>query len=245
MKKTYYAFCAATTLAFAMPAYSQVVTSTDKTTGTPLTDTIHESTSDKSDDVPLVYGSTTKPGWNSSNVTITGSDTLQSKGSAGNSAVNITDGGGFASLADSGSDGATNLYSLVINPDQTFTDMKFAVQLTGAGSFNIYYLLGGAASYVMDPTVYFTDNKGNTNYLVDVTGGTFDAIQILSSTASIFEMKQISINLADGTPPPPPPPPPPVPEPATWAMMLLGFAGTGIAVRRQRRLGQQVLSQIA
>jgi len=30
---------------------------------------------------------------------------------------------------------------------------------------------------------------------------------------------------------------PDVPEPATWAMMLLGFAGIGIATRRGRRLG--------
>jgi hypothetical protein len=34
----------------------------------------------------------------------------------------------------------------------------------------------------------------------------------------------------------------PVPEPATWAMMLLGFAGIGLAIRRRR---QPVLAQIA
>lgn len=34
----------------------------------------------------------------------------------------------------------------------------------------------------------------------------------------------------------------PVPEPATWAMMLLGFAGIGMAVRRNRR---PALAQIA
>ena len=35
----------------------------------------------------------------------------------------------------------------------------------------------------------------------------------------------------------------PVPEPATWAMMLLGFGGIGFAMRRRR--GQQTLAQIA
>jgi PEP-CTERM motif len=50
---------------------------------------------------------------------------------------------------------------------------------------------------------------------------------------------------AIGTPtsnPPPPPPPPVVPEPATWAMMLLGFGAVGFALRRRRRTS---ISQLA
>jgi hypothetical protein len=35
---------------------------------------------------------------------------------------------------------------------------------------------------------------------------------------------------------------PPVPEPATWAMMLIGFAGIGVAMRRRRK---PVLAQLA
>ncbi len=37
----------------------------------------------------------------------------------------------------------------------------------------------------------------------------------------------------------------PVPEPATWALMLLGFGGIGMALRRSRRRGNQALMQIA
>lgn len=37
---------------------------------------------------------------------------------------------------------------------------------------------------------------------------------------------------------------PPVPEPGTWAMMLLGFAGAGIALRRGRR-SRSGLPQVA
>ena len=43
---------------------------------------------------------------------------------------------------------------------------------------------------------------------------------------------------------PNPPPPPPLPEPTTWAMMLLGFGVTGIAVRRSRRR-KVVMEQLA
>jgi hypothetical protein len=38
---------------------------------------------------------------------------------------------------------------------------------------------------------------------------------------------------------------PAVPEPATWAMMLLGFGGIGLALRRGRRQTKQALMQIA
>jgi hypothetical protein len=41
-----------------------------------------------------------------------------------------------------------------------------------------------------------------------------------------------------------PPPPPSVPEPATWAMMLLGFGAAGTAIRRSRRKETRLL-QIA
>lgn len=40
------------------------------------------------------------------------------------------------------------------------------------------------------------------------------------------------------------PPPPSVPEPATWAMMLMGFGAAGAALRRSRRKGEK-LFQIA
>ena len=43
----------------------------------------------------------------------------------------------------------------------------------------------------------------------------------LSSTANAFEIDNIAINA--------------VPEPGTWAMMLLGFGGIGLAMRRRRR----------
>ena len=63
-----------------------------------------------------------------------------------------------------------------------------------------------------------------------------------SITTSIPGLSGVVLYANGGEPPPPPPPPPPVPEPATWAMMLLGFGGIGYAMRRRRRM---VLEQVA
>jgi hypothetical protein len=51
----------------------------------------------------------------------------------------------------------------------------------------------------------------------------------LTSTTNAFEIDNIAIN-------------PGVPEPATWALMILGFAGIGMALRRRSR---PALAQIA
>jgi len=59
----------------------------------------------------------------------------------------------------------------------------------------------------------------------DVTNFTY--LRLISTT-NAFEIDNLAIN--------------PVPEPATWAMMLLGFAGIGFAVRKQRKPS---LTQIA
>jgi len=59
--------------------------------------------------------------------------------------------------------------------------------------------------------------------------------------ASLTNLGGIS---GEGTPvgPPPPPPPPAVPEPATWAMMLIGFGAVGFQIRRRRA---STLAQLA
>lgn len=50
----------------------------------------------------------------------------------------------------------------------------------------------------------------------------------LSSSVNAFEIDDLAIN--------------PVPEPATWALMLLGFGGIGLAMRRRRK---PALAQLA
>lgn len=54
--------------------------------------------------------------------------------------------------------------------------------------------------------------------------------------AGLTTQQQAQIVNFNGGPPPPPPPPPSgaVPEPGAWALMILGFGGAGVALRRRR-----------
>ena len=62
---------------------------------------------------------------------------------------------------------------------------------------------------------------GLQSFLLNITQGSSGAIVYKTGTAP---------------PPPPPPPPPPggVPEPASWAMLIVGFGLTGAAMRRRK-----------
>ncbi|MFL6725277.1 MAG: PEPxxWA-CTERM sorting domain-containing protein, partial [Sphingomicrobium sp.] len=101
------------------------------------------------------------------------------------------------------------------------------IQLAGDGDISIFYLLSGLAdlpaNYVLAGCTPFSQKYNqNNNYIL--TGGTFNAIKIVT-TSHLFEVKQNSINLAAAF----------VPEPGTWGLMLLGFGGIGLALRRRRR----------
>ena len=153
----------------------------------------------------------------------------------GNTDLHITS--GFAQIQDAGTQG--DLFQIIINPDDLFDLMKLSVQLEGtSGTVTVYYLLSSSildanliASYTQIAGSFASGQNDNQNYLI--SGGTFSGIMVSStSPISVFQVKQNSYQLA-GTPPPPGS----VPEPATWAMMLLGFGGIGMAMRRRRKKG--------
>lgn len=162
-----------------------------------------------------------------------------------NQDVMVTITNGFAQLNDfnasSKGTGVPDWTQIIINPDLLFTDMKFALSLTGAtlstNTVDVYALLSGGPTTDADNpanyTLIGTINPGAGNNInFEVSGATFNGImlQIDSSDGSgvtLGTLKQVSYEPFIGAGG--------VPEPSTWAMMLLGFGGIGMAMRRRRR----------
>lgn len=207
------ALAGAASLAIASPAAAQTVTDTN---GTPLTQQIYGIDGTGT----TVFGSSPS---NNGVPTVTFRADTQ---------VHI--GSGFAQINDASPEVA-DFFRLIIDPLVNFTDFKFATMLTDqGGSIEVFALLTGTgdATDITTFTSVGTYNAGRNNLNKLLSGGTFDAFAIVSdSPIAFFEIKQLSFNATPGA----------VPEPGTWAMMLLGFAGIGGAVRRSRRRDGKLL----
>lgn len=94
--------------------------------------------------------------------------------------------------------------------------------------------------------VYSIDANGNPilntrrDFLTGLTGAEGAAIDPLTgdflfSTFGGGNQVMVISGFIAPPPPPPPPPPPGVPEPASWAMMIAGFALAGHALRQSKR----------
>jgi uncharacterized protein (DUF2141 family) len=229
MRRVLMAAAAAAAIGITTPA-TAAVTLTDYS-GADLATMIKASTTNTVNDVNTVWGCTQNDGA-CANVTFTG---LKADQIALN-AIHITDGAGFASITDAG--GPNELYNIVIDLTAAdFNQYMFSIQLVNDGAVSVFYMLasgGGWQGPTPSPGLNQNANANNT-YLLQ--GGTFTQIWI-ASTSPIKEFKQNSVTLGST-------PAPVVPEPATWALMLLGFGGIGFALRRGRRQGNVRMMQIA
>ena len=105
------------------------------------------------------------------------------------------------------------------------------------GSFSLKSLLSGTSSYYGNPNANFQGWNGGEPYAFYNFNSTvaFDRIDLVENGGGGFELDNLTIGnplVADagrdaGA----------VPEPASWAMMLLGFGATGAIVRGTRRRG--------
>jgi len=226
MRRVLMAAAAAAAIGITTPAYAAVELSTYN--GPDLVTMIKASKTNTVNDQVNVYGSTTNDG-STDNVQFTG---LLADGNTGTQ-IHITDGAGFASITDNS--GPQDLYKLIVDvTDQTFTQFMFSLQLINDGTVTVWYLLSSGGGWQLATPASGYDQKANGNNTYLLQGGVFSAVMV-SSTSPIKEYKQNSITLGSVA----------VPEPATWALMLLGFGGMGVALRRGRRRSKQTLMQIA
>lgn len=223
MRKLGYAIVAsAAVLAAATPASAQVTIA--PINGPNLDTAIKASKTITENDALVVFGSTENG--NSADVKFTG-----------NTLIDITDGGGFASITDSND--VADFRVLTIELTKAFTDLQFSLQLVDDGRVIIEYALFGSNTFTQaGGTNPFTQN-GNQLRDYQLTSNPDVAIGALrittcsltgvctagvgSGTGINFE-KQNSVTLAAAA----------VPEPGTWAMMLLGFGAIGVGMRRRR-----------
>jgi len=112
-----------------------------------------------------------------------------------------------------------NSYLKIDTSDATFLD--FGQQLYGDTIIGIHF---GNGSGVGNSTAFF-----EFNFTSPVNG---ISLNLPGSSGVVLYLTQA------------PPQTSPVPEPATWAMMLVGFGAAGVAMRRKRKKNE-LLSQLA
>jgi hypothetical protein len=113
-----------------------------------------------------------------------------------------------------------------------FTQADFGL-LQGTSPFSVtIHTSDGAIS-----TVNIANPTGNEPFGIQADNGTFITQVDINATVGTYNtFKQLKLGgFSNGA----------VPEPGTWGLMLLGFGGMGMALRRSRRRGTRTLMQIA
>jgi hypothetical protein len=158
-------------------------------------------------------------------------------GSGASAILNATDfGPGFSGIS---STTIGNLFGYDINGDSKwlgFPSGSATFSFGGGGTYGFGSYFTGLQT-VFGPTLTIEFNDGSQQLLnlpINVGGGAqffgFTSTVAISSLVvsrpgvDAWGMDLVSYNVAAA-----------VPEPATWAMMLAGFAGLGMATRRRRR----------
>ncbi|MES2903747.1 MAG: PEPxxWA-CTERM sorting domain-containing protein [Pseudomonadota bacterium] len=113
----------------------------------------------------------------------------------------------------------------------TFNLIPLGPQSTGTDATTVTVTFIGAITGATSQQIFNLNPNGNNFYGVQATGG--DLLTGLSfgsfvpTGSGIQALNQVRLNLTPSVSA--------VPEPATWAMMLMGFGAMGVTLRRRRR----------
>ena len=113
--------------------------------------------------------------------------------------------------------------TLSTNAGQSYL-ISFDLQNLFGGTPNFYEVLfGGVSLFTATNSAAF----GYTNFSTTATalGVSTDLAFNFRHDPSLFALDNVSVTAVNGA----------VPEPATWAMMLIGFGAMGVSMRRRRR----------
>ena len=101
-----------------------------------------------------------------------------------------------------------------------FDGAWFSGQSTTTVQFELW---SGGSVVATSAILSMTDTP---HYLATAYGGLVDKVVVLSNAPDFFVMDDVTYHGGAGG----------VPEPATWAMMILGFGAVGLTMRGQRRV---------
>ena len=174
---------------------------------------------------------------------------MVSTGATGNPVTAVTNGSGFQVMI-SGTESlvtpGAGLQLTVAAADGAFSTLTFSLADPNFTFSSLILNLDAS----QDGTVIFTDALGSSSPFAlaanglnffTLTGGPFTSLSFTTSVNGseapiLSAVTQIRLGGITGNNTSA------VPEPAAWAMMLLGFAGVGLQVRRQRK---QMIAQAA
>ena len=132
---------------------------------------------------------------------------------------NLSTNSGAATVFTADDSLLTNLTFTILSG---FTAAEFNLENGDPSSFLVNLTDSGGDTFSQTLTKL---NGSNIFNIVAPVGMAYTSATLTTSGGGFADFKQLRVTLATAA----------VPEPATWAMMLLGFAGIGMAMRRGRR----------
>jgi hypothetical protein len=153
---------------------------------------------------------------------------------SGQGNINL-DASGQATISSAVSTELTQL-TFTMAPGFSFTAAEFNLFSGDPKSFNV--VLTTSTGVTQSLTLSNANGSNWFDIIANLPGETFISASFSSTAGAtdggFLDFRQLRLTLGNGLQP--------MPEPATWGMMLLGFAGIGMAVRRRR---SSALMQVA